>query len=117
MPAGQFDFKLHTVSANRWPQSDKGDRIVFPILRLKRDRRTGLQIRDRVIPQQHRSVKTGGKAVNANSPRCRLHPALTLDEITLKSDHSPNQHRAVIFESLDQIGILSAEPAGMRTPA
>src|SRR5271156_2984482 len=43
-PTGQFDLELDTASAGGWSQADKGNGIVFPFLRLKRDRRTGLQI-------------------------------------------------------------------------
>ena len=68
-PNGELDLELDTAGSGRWSQADKRDRIVLTILRLYRDRRTGRQIRHGVIPQQDRSVKSGGQVVNPNSTR------------------------------------------------
>ena len=71
-PTGKPELQLDVASPAWWSQADKGDRIILPVLRLARDRRTGPQIRHGVIPQHDCSVKPGGHPVDPNSTRHRL---------------------------------------------
>src|SRR5437764_944495 len=68
-PIGKSQLQLDVARSGRRSQADERNRILFEILRLARDRRTGREIRDGVIPQHDRSVKSGGQVVDANPPR------------------------------------------------
>ena len=84
------------------------------IFRLARDRRSGREIRDGVIPQHDRSVKSGGQVADPNPPGLGLDLRLAPDRVAAEADHAADQDGPVILHDLDQVGVRPAEPPRMR---
>jgi hypothetical protein len=46
----EMELELDIARSRRWPQTNEGDRVVFPVFLLDRDRRSSPEIRHGVIP-------------------------------------------------------------------
>ena len=68
---------------------------------FNRDRWSGPQIRDGVIPQHDRSVKSGGQVMKPKHPRLGLDPPRSLQEVAFKPSHSPQEHHPIVVQNAE----------------
>ncbi len=100
-----------------WTQAQERDRIVLTIVRFARDRWSGYETRDGVIPQHDRSVKVGGQVADPDSPRFRPDFPASHDECSVKTGDPADHEQAVVLQNAHQIGVLFTKTASVRAPA
>ena len=94
-----------------------GTRIALLERRFDRDPRSCPQTRDEVIPQDNRSVKSGGHLPNPQPPRFGQDSRPAVIVSPSKPRTRADQDGPVVLKDLDKIGVGPAKPSGPGAPA
>src|SRR5262249_8821083 len=93
--------QLDVAYAGGRSQADEGDRILLQELRLARDRRSGLETRDEVMPEHDRTVTIGTHVEDRSAAGGRLELRLASDRVAAEPVDPPDDEAPVIFDDAD----------------